>query len=299
MSIEASLEKFKKTYEEMTNSLEDLKRNAKEEGAKVIEGKIRDDQFDSATGIIRELDEFTKLVLESNAEEIIQSVEKIFNTRQSKIAPFKFEPKVDKKVEKALEIIGYSGDSRLKDVGEEISEETIRKLHKEGLLSIEQIPCGKDMLMTFELTTKGRRKFEELFGDEPNESLKSRIERKYENVEKGFFLYDIENGFKNRGYDIHEFDEQNIEISKDEIHYYLIPDLGYFDEEDYFDILDRKNELKNIGFVAINFNVLKKARIAVEKWVLENESKCDFLSIHFTSIQNIENSNRIFDTISF
>lgn len=298
MSIEESLTKFKKAHEEMVKALESLKSEAKEEGAKLIQKYIQDNQFNDATGVIQELDEFTQVEMDSNAEDIINSVERIFKPETNKVAAFKLDKAVGNKEERALEIIGYSGDSRQKDLRETIEESTLQKLYNESYLNIEQIPCGKDMLTTFELSEKGKRKFTELFGDEPNESMKSKLEKEYRSLEKGYFLYDIEQGLKKRGFGIHELTEEAIEVSKDDSSYYLTPDFGQFSEEDYFDILDRKNELKNIGFIAKNFAELKKARNAMQKWVLENESKCSFLTVHFTSIHNIETSSRIFETVS-
>jgi hypothetical protein len=305
MTVENALKQFMERHEETIKALQELKNTVKSEGSKVIQEYVMKEDFESVTHVVSELNNFTKLEYNSNVEEVIEFVGTVFGEikpEQKKVTAsfFPQTKELSDELEETLKTIGYNGIARIKDAKQKIKESSIYKLEELGYLMTEEVRWGKTKLLTFELNSKGRKKFQELFHMEPNESFRRELMKKYPSIEKGYFLFDAENALQTKEFNVHEINEQRIEISKDNYHYYLTPDLGNFDEEDYFQILDEQNSLKSIGFVCVDEDTLvRKARKAVDRWVENNRSKCKFLAIHMTTIDEIENSQKVFDTMSF
>lgn len=308
MAIEDALRKFIECHQEILESLNELRITAKEEGSKIIQNHVKEENFTSATKVIKELDTFTKIEFESNIERIISSAQSIFEGTEKLIEKETKHISVSKEIggillsemeKETLEIVGLTGVSRIQDSKKEIKIQTLNSLEEKGLLRIEDIQWGVHTTKTFELTIRGKQKFKELFGMEATDSFKTEIVEKYGSVEKGFFLYDVESSLQLREFTVNELNGADIEVSKDNKHYYLTSLYNNVDEKEYFKILDEKNSLKSIGFICADKASLTKAKEATEKWTTENESRCRFLSVHLATIEDIKNSPKVFETLSY
>lgn len=304
MSVQESLENFQKKYCDVLRSLEELKSKTKEHGSDLIQGEIRENKFEKATRIITELDEFTKIALHSNVEEISEAIEKLFNESDGgdgfKLNKnmFVVNEEMTPEEKKALEVIGCSGDSRFKDVEKYIEKQAVETLSEKGFLVVEEINVADDLVACFELSQEGIKKFEELFQTNAVQSVKNKIVDKYGSLENGYFMYDMEHGFEDRGFEIRTINEKEVEVVQEGEYFYLTPDFGNFNKTDYQSIMEEKFELMNIGFIATNMKTMENAKKEIENWMKNNKEKTSkFLSIHFTTIHNLENSNRIFETI--
>lgn len=318
--MQKALDKFIKCNEDMENALKELRDALKTESSQIIQRHIGNEEFDKANQIINKLNEFTKVDFKSNAGEIKTFAENIFNIQEKsyldtpqiniisekQIEEIDAEEEIDeiKKFEalshqeqEIVENIGYSGISRLKDFNVVIEQTDILSLEKKGILKAEEIKYGKEKLLTFELTEEGRKYFEDICGIEANESLKSELKKKHKTIEKGFFLYDLENALQNRNIEIHSLGENQVEISEDGKHCYLTPDIGNFTKSDYLRILNQKKQLLNIGFICANNEILNKAKTIVQEWFEGNEQKSKLLTIQLTNIGNIEEKARFFETL--
>jgi len=310
MAIEEALKKFMQCHHEILESLEELRATAKEEGSKVIQAHVKGENFTSATKVIKELDTFTKIEFDSNIEKIIQSVQGIFEGAERIVEKESYSTTSFKREERqiiglnelqkeTLEIIGITGVSRIQDSKKELKLAVLKSLEEKGLLKMEEIQWGMHTTKTFELTSDGKAKFKEMYGMEATDSFKTEIMQKYGSVEKGFFLYDVESSLQERDFNINELKENSIEISKDNKHYYLTSLYQNMSEEDYFSILDERNSLKSIGFICADKAIMNKAKEATEKWTRKNESRCRFLSVHLATIDDVKNSPKIFETLSY
>jgi len=318
MTLEEALQAFMEADEGMREALQFLREATKEEGLKTIQVHINDENFISANAIIEHLNSFTKLEFHSNADEISTFAREIFQEEGSKTSyqrtPLKkklnkvnmfsnvalvTEEEIDTDEKEILKTLGYTAISRVKDATKDLNEEVLWNLSEKGYIEIEEIILGEKTSVTFELTEKGKEEFEKIAGIEANESFKSQLMKKHGSISKGFFLYDVENGLQQRDYQINEIGANQIEIAKDNRHFYLTVDAGEFEENDYFKILNRKNQLKNIGFICLNESVMNQAKESTMKWSKQNESKCKFLSVHFTTLDRIENEATIFQTENF
>lgn len=309
-TIKQALEVFMGYTNQMEEALKTLREAVKEQGSENIQHFINEEQFEKANEIIKELNEFTKMEFESNAEAIYAFAEKIIESQpealrkpKQKTAPIVSVVKESDNL-RAMEMallkeIGYTSLSRLSDTSEPFEEDVLLSLMDKGYLKGERITSVKEEFYAFELSDKGKTEFEETYGIEPNESLKSQLEKKYNSLSLGFFLFDVENALQERNYQVNEMGVHQIEILKDKRYTYLTPDMGRFAEKDYFKVLNRKNQLKNIGFVSINEEVMEKAKQATKKWADNNKDKCKFLTVHFTTIEKMEESPKEFDVIRF
>jgi hypothetical protein len=105
--------------------------------------------------------------------------------------------------------------------------------------------------------------------------------------------------FKQRSFSIHKTEEHHIEISKDNLHYYFTPIYGDPNAEFYHKVMEEKNELKNIGFICDSKDVLEKAKKYSMEWTEQNKSRCKFLNIRFATIDEVKNTPKVFETVTF
>lgn len=329
MTIKEAFETFVEYNEIMNEALNDLRDAVKKEGSKKIQELINNEEFDSVERINQELKEFTKLSFESNAEEIGEFAKGLFekdanrmknktvSRAKKKLGEINEEKSsfsdvsviTDEQTEERLDLeekevqtiktLGYTSASRIEDAKDDLNESEIKSLSKKGYINTEEIAIGGNKFLSFELNEQGKEKFKELFEIEPNESHRIQLKKKYPSIRKGFFMYDIENGLEERGYEIHDISLNQIEISKDRRHSYLTPDIGDFKVEEYKKILNRKNQLKTIGFICPTKEIMKKAKKATNEWAKGNPAKCKFLTVHFTTLEMIKEEANVFETIKF
>ena len=311
-TIKEALEVFMKYTAQMDEALKTLREAVKEQGSDSIQHYINEENFEKANETISELNAFTHMEFTSNAQEIYDFAEKIIQSQPE--TPHKTkskakaitnisivkEPKMlEEKEAELMKAIGYTSLSRLVDTNEEFQEELVLSLIEKGYLEGETIASSEGDVLIFEFTPKGKKEFEDTYGMEPNESLKNQLKKKYGSLSLGFFLFDIENALQNRNYQVNEIGVHQIEVLKDKRYTYLTPDMGQFSEEDYFKVLDRKNQLKNIGFVSIDEASMESAQEATKKWTQKNQEKCKFLTVHFTTIEKMVHEMKEFDIIRF
>lgn len=309
-TIKEALQVFMEYAEQMEDALKLLREAVKEQGSDSIQHYINEENFEKANEIIKELNEFTNMEFDSNAQQIYGFAERIINS-QSDIphkAKAKAIPSVSvikpsrilgPKENELIKTIGYTSLSRLTDATEQFEEDVLYSLLDKEYIDGEDVEIAGEKVFIFELSETGKKEFEQTYGIEPNESLKSQLIKKYSSLSLGFFLFDVENALQERNYQVNEIGVHQIEVLKDKRYTYLTPDLGQFTENDYFKVLNRKNQLKNIGFVSINEESMENAKNATQKWAKKNQEKCKFLTVHFTTPQKMEQSPKIFDTLRF
>ena len=309
-TIQEALEVFMRYTEEMEKTLKVLREAVKEQGSDSIQHYINDENFQKANEIISELNEFTNMEFTSNAQEIYAFAEKIMksqpevphkqkNKNITTVSIVKESNTLEQKEIDFVKTIGYTSLSRLTDTTEEMDESVLSSLIKKGYIEGETIQIANEEVFVFELSQQGKKLFEQTYRIEPNESLKSQLNKKYASLPLGFFLFDVENTLQQRNYQVNEIGVHQIEIVKDKRYTYLTPDLGKFSEQDYFKVLNRKNQLKNIGFISLNEELMENAKNATKKWAEKNKQKCKFLTVHFTTPEKMEQSPKIFDTLRF
>ena len=311
MSIEKELKSFIDVHNQAITAFEKLKSMVKEEGSKVIQEHIRQDKFELATSVVNELTKFTTVSFESNITEVSNVVQNVFDEIMSKKLPeeqnapaMEFmnvnDGSFTSEEQEALKTIGYSGTSRLKDSKGKIKPEVIEALVAKGVLTANDVTLGNTEFVTFELNGKGKEQFRELFQLDPNESLKKELIRKHGDLAKGYFLHDAEEALANRGYSVHKANEDLLEVSKDNIFYYLTPDFGEFTEKDYVRILEKQNKLKSVGFVCLNDETLKnKTEKNIQKWADNNPTKLKFLTINLITVDDLQKADKKFQTMNF
>lgn len=126
------------------------------------------------------------------------------------------------------------------------------------------------------------------------------VEKKEEKVAAPIDLLDeAVDAFKQRSFSIHKIEKHHLEISKDNLHYYFTPVYGNPTSEFYHKIMEEKNELKNIGFICSNKEILEKAKKHTLEWTDQNKSRCKFLSVRFTTIEDIKHTPKVFETVPF
>lgn len=309
-TIKEALQVFMGHAKQMEDALKILREAVKEQGSDSIQHYINEENFERANEIISELNHFTNLAFVSNTEEIYAFAEKIIgrqtevphrikNQTISAISVVKSATALEPNEVELLKSIGYTSLSRLADAPETMEEHVLHSLVEKEYVQGENVPFSEGEVFVFELSPKGKKEFESLYGIEPNESLKSQLTKKYTSLSIGLFLFDVENSLQRRNYQVNEAGIHQIEVVKEKRFTYLTPDLGQFAEEDYFKILDKKNQLKNIGFVSMNEPLMEKAKKATKTWAEQNQEKCKFLTVHFTNVEKMEQSPKIFDTLRF
>lgn len=314
--VKEALQTFMEYNVEMQEALKELRGAVKVHGSASIQNYIEEENFDEANLVIEELNQFTNLDYISNFNAIYSFAEKILNegppstikanTKQKKF-PNQYknisvinEIPLNKEESEVIKELGYTSVSTYKNSNTEIiNEKNIANLTNKGFVDIEEVELDGKIIVTFELNENGKLTFKNLFGIEPNESYKSLLLKKHDSLTTGLFLHEVETGFNKRGFQINDMSVNQIELMKDKRHTYITPDLGFFTEEEYFKILNRKNQLKNIGFVCIDSETMQRAQKATKSWANSNESKCKLLNVHFTTIENIENTPNIFETIKY
>lgn len=314
MSVEKALQALIESHQETVKALETLKDTVKNEGSRIIQQHVMEEQFDHVTHVVGELNKFTKLSYETNIENVVEFVEEVFGEMKMEqireprkelkakaTTNFFTEAKeLEKEEEELLKEIGFQGASRLKELKTITNEEVLFKLEEKGLVMIEEFPWGSTTELMFELSTKGKRKFEKLFESPAVRSKKKEVSLKYDLPETGYFLNDVEKALEKKNYIVHECNDKMIEFEKNtrDFSYYLAPDLGGYSEQEYFKILDQRASKKSIGFVAADQKTLEtKTKPAVEKWASLKKQK--FMFIHLTTIEDLEEKSDPFLTLEY
>lgn len=313
MTIEKDLNAFLDTHKQMIHAFDKLKVLVKEEGSKVIHEHIRVDDFDSASSVVGKLNEFSHVKLETNIEEVTEFVKNVFGeitqNRPNGESIAAVSAAVEAAVsptgltsaeEEALKLIGYSGTSRVQDSKGKLTESVISSLSAKGFLNAANLTLGTNNFSTFELTENGREKFKEMFNVDANDSHKKELINKYSDLTRGYFLLDAEAALEKRGYTVHNVSDELVEASKNNMYVYLTPDFGDYEEKDYFAILEKQNKLKNLGFISVNQETIdNKAKKALRNWANSNQSKLKFLSVNFTTMNDLLSTDKDFDTMTF
>jgi hypothetical protein len=305
----AALSEFIEVQKMMEEALKNLREEVKKEATRRIQGHMTKENFDEAKDIVKRLENFTKFSFKSNAEEISSFAKNMFEEEFpfSETVPFqKMEITKDEKekegniedLKEMLENVGYNSNLRAKEEDENVLNQ-LRKLEEAKLIQTGNLSLYGKREMLFEFTEKGRECFQKWFHVTPNPTLKEQIESKHSSLTKGLFLYDVENALQEREYIIEDSSLNQIEISKGKEYYHLTLLADEKKESAIHKILDRKNQLKNIGFITPTNHANEIAKKATETWTKKNPTKCKFLSIHFATVKNIKEDPKIFHSMIF
>lgn len=240
--------------------------------------------------------------LEKKEETLIKKIEKKEEDLEVKRMPsFKqfneFSQELNEMELRMLKDIGTEGyfDQRQIKKG---TESHVIGLNFKGYLEIQEKEVGGKKILNFELNKKGQEYFKNVFNEEPRKNQKERIMNEQGDIEKGLLLYTAQEEFRKRGYEIESSSISRMEISKDRVTTYLMPDYGEYSYEEYEKILNRTNQLKKIGFLCENQEIKFEAKQAVEKWAKRNPDKINFLKVYFTDMQKLK-EEELFDIVKY
>ena len=127
------------------------------------------------------------------------------------------------------------------------------------------------------------------------------VTQEYEkSAEKSSFTSFVSNKFSQKGFQVVQVDNQDIEIANEKRkHFHLTINSPEMTKEDYFDILDRKNDKKNIGFICQDEKELSEVKSIVKEWALKNPNNTSFVFVNLTTKSKLDSPNKeVFETIS-
>lgn len=114
------------------------------------------------------------------------------------------------------------------------------------------------------------------------------------------FLEFVQKQLPNHKFNIIKVDNNNIELEKNKKHYYMTLVESGLQKEEYFEVLERMNHKKNIGFICNDEKNMKHVQEVTNEWVkLSPEYKTKFLAIHFTTQNRLEKNADAFETYTY
>ncbi|MEJ1518032.1 hypothetical protein R3O67_33190 [Bacillus cereus] len=114
------------------------------------------------------------------------------------------------------------------------------------------------------------------------------------------FLAFVQKQLPNHKFNIIKVDNNNIELEKNKKHYYMTLVESGLQKEEYFEVLERMNHKKNIGFICSDEKNMTHVQEVTKEWVkLSPEYKTKFLAIHFTTKNRLEKNADAFETYKY
>ncbi|PGK52529.1 hypothetical protein CN918_32610 [Priestia megaterium] len=293
MSVKSALNVFVENNKKAQESLHALREEVKREGSFKIQRYMLNNQFEEAQNIMKHLEEFSAVELESNASYISETITTLFIDNNqfdtTEDTTYKTNMVIEDELSfverEIIEEIGYNAVSRLKDMKTKVTEQNLYTLEQKGYLKIENVRWGHDAFLVFELTEKGKVYFQTRYGLEAGHSTP------YPEVELDIEL--VQNKLKVGGYQILGVKDELIEFQMDNKSCYMMIPMESMSLQ-----MDRYSQYKNLGVICKDEEQLAKAYSQTNEWVEHNKVKSKFLSVHFTTIQAMEkNPNEAFKTL--
>ena len=321
MKIQTALNDFIKAQAVVEKTLDALREEVKLQATRKIHAHMIEEDFESSNQVIKQLESFTRYSFLSNGEEITQLAKQIigeggyeelsnhsFLKKETSIKPFhSFKEDVDKnndnlisiEEEQAIEFIGNNGDERKWNKRNNTFYHHVKTLEDKGYIQSYPVHLYESVFSLYSLTKSGKEVYEKRCGVSSGLSLIEELESQHTSIEKGLFLFDVENEFQKRNYIIEDSKLTHLEISKGKEHFYLTLVSKSHAESYYANALNKKNQLKNIGFIFAKQEELEKAKRYTEAWTEQNRTKCRFLTIHFATLEDVSENPDIFSSIDF
>lgn len=295
MSVREALDEFKKNNEKMKTSLSALRDAVKEQGSFKIQRYMLNNQFEEAKKIMKLLEDFVQVDLESNSDSISESVHTLFVDgileEDTELETYVDEDNQSSEglsfIEKEiLEEIGYTAVSTLKDMKTRANQKNIENLCKMGYLEQEKVSWGKEEFVIFEFTEKAKLYFQTKYGIE----AKSKKEQKEE-----YNLLNVEERLIKLSYQIIKNDGEIIEFKMENKSCYFMILTDNIENQ-----MNRHFKFKNIAILCKNEDQIDKAIEQAKIWVTKNTDKSRYMMLHFTTMEKMtENPQSPFITIRF
>lgn len=313
MKIKNSIENLIKTHQSTLDSLNELRKNIKEEGSLMVQKLVSEEKFSEAESLIKELNKFTKIAFTSNLHEIVDSAQNIYKNEvgldkedyikiesiDKKDDGYKNNNESKEKIEEFIKLVGKTGVSRMQDIDKKISAELYQNMKESEMIEIEKHKWGEYKVETFLLTNKGKNLFEEITGEKAKSPYKFNLDENFGNVAKGYFIHDTTMALKTKGFEIKNISNNAIEVTKNNRSLHLTLLNEFFEEKEMEEIISEKNKLKNIGFICSNNEIMRKMKSSVETWTSKNEAKSKFLTVNLASVEDLYEKKEIFETLSY
>lgn len=295
MSVRQALEEFQNHNKLMKQSLEKLRNEVKNEGSYKIQNYMISDQFEEANKVMKMLEEFIKIDLNSNSHEISQFVNTLFkegfNNEGQPREVIKQEVSANHLTfieREVLEEVGYTAVSNLKSMKVNATEKNIQDLSQKGFLEYEAVKWGNEEFLVFELTEKGKLYFKTTYGVDA-------LNKKDINVEQTLTIKAVEEKLKEMKFDVIGTRDGIIEINEENKSCYLM-----LSNDNVHEQMNRYYKLKNIGFISENEEKTSEAFDKVKHWVESNKDKTKLLAVRFATLDNIrQNPSNPFKTIRY
>lgn len=281
MTIREALDEFQDNSMKIKNALDKLRDEVKKEGSSKIHRCMLEDKFDEASKIMKMLEEFVKVELTTNYDEISKHVHDIFldetpseektevmltkNEEQNQTLSF-----IEREI---IEEIGYTSSSRLAEMKTDVTEQNILSLVKKGYLDYEKVRWGKDEFGVFTLTEKGKLYFRQTYGIEAKKK-KEESATKQSEINVSEMVKQLEEA----NFEIVEKQDKLVEVKIDNKSCYMVLANNGIESQ-----MDEHYRLKNIGMLCENTDKMSVALESVKAWVSNNKDKSRFLAVHFTT----------------
>mgnify|MGYP001056007450 CR=1 FL=1 len=283
MSVKSALNVFVENNKKAKESLHTLREEVKREGSFKIQRYMLNNQFEEAQNIMKLLEEFSAVELESNASYISETITTLFidnnqfeiQEQPNTVAYANIENELSFVEREIIEEIGYKAVSRLKDMKTKTTEQNLYNLEQKGYLKIESVRWGHESFLVFELTDKGKVYFQNRYGMEAGETTP------FTEVELDMQL--VENTLKVGGYQVLGVKDELIEFQMDNKSCYMMIPMESMALQ-----MDRYSQYKNLGVICKDEAHLTKVFNQTNEWVENNKVKSKFLSVHFTTKQAME-----------
>ena len=293
MSVKTALSEFIENNKKAQDSLHTLREEVKREGSFKIQRHMLNNQFEEAQNIMKLLEEFSAVELESNASYISETITTLFidNNQFAAEEPGPYENKMGPEDElsfverEIIEEIGYNAVSRLKDMKTKATEKNLYVLEEKGYLKIEAVKWGHDSFLVFELTEKGKVYFQTRYGMEAGQSTP------FKGIELDIDL--VQKTLQSGGYQVLGIKDDLVEFQMDNKSCYMMIPMESMELQ-----MDRYSQYKNLSVICKSEEQLTKAYSQTSEWVEHNKVKSKFLTVHFTTLLAMEqNPSEAFKTL--
>ena len=299
MSIREALDAFQNDSLKIKNSLDKLRDEVKKEGSSKIHRCMLDDKFEEANKIMKMLEEFVKVDLKTNYEQISDHVNEMFlekeNHKEIDVQNEESKKETDETLsfieKEILEEIGYTASSRISEMKTDATEQNIQTLTKKGYLDYQKVRWGQDEYGMFNLTEKGKLHFRQTHGVE----AKKQQEPFKEEKNKEFSMNHLISTLKEADYEIMDKKSDLVEVKIDNKSCYMVLSSREIENQ-----MNEHYRLKNIGMICENKDTMSNALDDVKKWVTNNKDKSRFLAVHFATIEDVKTKQTdCFKTVRF
>lgn len=299
MSIREALDEFQNDSMKIKNSLDKLRDEVKKEGSSKIHRCMLDDKFEEANKIMKMLEEFVKVELKTNYEQISDHVNEMFLEKenqkeiqeQNEESPKETNEMLSFIEKEILEEIGYTASSRISELKTNATEQNIQTLAQKGYLDYRKVRWGQDEYGMFNLTEKGKLHFRQTHGVE----AKKQQEPLQEEKNKEFSMNQLISTLKEADYEIMDKKPDLVEVKIDNKSCYMVLSSREIESQ-----MNEHYRLKNIGMICENKDTMSNALNDVKNWVANNKDKSRFLAVHFATIEDVKTKQTdCFKTVRF